>query len=52
MALGILFYFLFIYLFWLHLVFIALHRLSLVAASGGYSLLWCESFLLQWLLLL
>ena len=26
-----------IYLFWLHWVFIALHRLSLVAVSGSYS---------------
>ena len=26
--------------------------LSLVAVSGGYSLLWCEGFSLQWLLLL
>ena len=41
-----------IYLFWLHWVFIALHRLSLVAASGSYSSLQCESFLLQWFLLL
>ena len=29
-----------------------LHRLSLVAASGGYSLLQCMGFSLQWLLLL
>ena len=28
----------FIYLFWLLWVFVAAHRLSLVAASGGYSL--------------
>ena len=35
-----LFIYLFIYL-WLHWVFIAGHRLSLVAASGGYSLLRC-----------
>ena len=44
---------LFIYLFtdfWLHWVFIAVHRLSLVAASGGYSSLWCVGFLLRWLL--
>ena len=41
-----------IYLFWLHWVFIALHRLSLVAVSGSYSSLQCESFLLQWFLLL
>ena len=33
-------------------VFIAMHRLSLVALSRGYSSLWCTSFSLQWLLLL
>ena len=33
-------------------VFVAAHRLSLVAASGGYSLLWCVGFSLRWLLLL
>ena len=33
-------------------VFIALHGFSLIAASGGYSVLWCMSFSLQWLLLL
>ena len=38
---------LFIY-FWLHLVFIAALRLSLVAASRGYSSLRCAG--LQWLL--
>ena len=38
--------------FWLRWVFIAAHRLSLVAASGDYSLLWCVGFSLQWLLLL
>ena len=37
---------LFIYLFiiiiiWLRWVFVAARRLSLVAVSGGYSLLWC-----------
>ena len=52
MALGILFHFFFIHLFWLLWVFIALHRLSLVAASGIYSLLQCKRFSLQWLLLL
>ena len=41
---------LFIY-FWLHWVFVAVHGLSLVAASGGYSSLWCAG-LLRWLLLL
>ena len=29
-----------------------LHGLSLVVVSGGYSLLWCLGFPLQWLLLL
>ena len=45
----------FIYLFlffWLCWVFIAVHRLSLVAASGGYSSLQCAGFSLRWLLLL
>ena len=41
----------FIY-FWLCWVFFASHRLSLVAVSGSYSLLWCVDFSLQWLLLL
>ena len=43
--------FLLIY-FWLCQVFVAARRLSLVAASGGYSSLWCAGFSLQWLLLL
>ena len=42
---------LFIY-FWLHWVFIVVRGLSLVAASGSYSLLWCVGFSLLWLLLL
>ena len=42
---------LFIY-FWLCWVFVAVHGLSLVAVSGGYSLLRCVGFSLQWLLLL
>ena len=33
-------------------VFVAACRLSLVAASGGYSSLWCVGFSLWWLLLL
>ena len=37
--------------FWLHWVFVALHRLSLVVASEGSSSLWLEGFSLQWLLL-
>ena len=41
----------FIY-FWLHWVFVAVHGLSLVAASRGYSLLQCAGFSLWWLLLL
>ena len=43
--------FLFIY-FWLCWVFVAARGLSLVAASGGYSWLWCTGFSLRWLLLL
>ena len=42
---------LFIY-FWLHWAFIAVHGLSLVAVSRGYSLLRCAGFSLRWLLLL
>ena len=42
---------LFIY-FWLCWVFVAACGLSLVVASGGYSLLQCAGFLLRWLLLL
>ena len=42
----------FIYYFWLCWVFVAARGLSLVVASGGYSLLWCAGFSLQWLLLL
>ena len=45
------FIYLYIY-FWLYQVFVAVCRLSLVAASRGYSLLWCTDFSLQWLLLL
>ena len=44
-------YFIYFY-FWLHCVFVAVHRLSLVVASGGYSWLGCMGFSLQWLLLL
>ena len=50
-AFFIYFSFLFIY-FWLHWVFIAACRLSLVAASGVSSSLLCEGFSLRWLLLL
>ena len=41
----------FIY-FWLCGVFVAAHGLSLVAASGDFSSLWCAGFSLQWLFLL
>ena len=44
-------FYLFIY-FWLHWVFVAARRLSLVVASGGYSSLPCAGFSLQWLILL
>ena len=37
---------------WLCWVFAVAHGLSLVLASGGYSLLRCVGFSLQWLLLL
>ena len=37
---------------WLRWVFVAGCGLSLVAASGGYSLLWCAGVSLRWLLLL
>ena len=43
--------FLFVYFFWLRWVFVAVLRLSLVVASGGYSSLWCMGFSLWWLLL-
>ena len=48
------YFFKFIYFiyFWLRWVFIAARGLSLVAASGSYSSLWCVGFSLQWLLLL
>ena len=45
------FFSLFIY-FWLHWIFVAACRLSLVAASRGYSSLRCVGFSLWWLLLL
>ena len=51
---GVLFlykFILFIY-FSLHWVFVAVPGLSLVVASGGYSLLRCAGFSLRWLLLL
>ena len=45
------FSYLFIY-FWLSWIFVAVHGLSKVVASGGYSSLRCAGFSLQWLLLL
>ena len=39
------------YYFWLRWVFAAVHELSLVVVSGGYSLLWYTGFSLRWLLL-
>ena len=45
------FFNLFIY-FWPHRVFVAARGLSLVAASRGYSSVWCAGFSLRWLLLL
>ena len=53
--LSILFIYLFLNLFiyfWPRWVFIVVCGLSLVVVSGGYSLLWCMGFSLQWLLLL
>ena len=44
-------YFIYFYL-WLHCVSVAVRRLSLVAASGGYSWSRCTGFSLWWLLLL
>ena len=53
MSFSFSFFFKFIYLyFWLHWVFVAVRGLSLVAVRGGYSLLQCVGFSLQWLLLL
>ena len=34
-------------MYWLCQVFLAARRLSLVAASGGYSSLWCAGFFQQ-----
>ena len=47
----VIFFFFFALFFWLHWVFVAMHGLSLVAASGSYSSLWCSGFSLQGLLL-
>ena len=45
-------FYLFIYFiyFWLRWVFVAVHGLSLVVVSEGYSSLWCAGFSLRWLL--
>ena len=44
-------YFLFFnFYFWLCWVIVAARGLPLVAASRGYSLLWCTGFSLWWLL--
>ena len=45
------FFYSFIY-FWLHWVFVGVHRLSTVVEGSGYSSLWCLVVLLWWLLLL
>ena len=45
------FFFFNLFFFWLHWVFVAVHGLFLVVASGGCSLLWCAGFSLWWLLL-
>ena len=50
--LGILFFKIYLFYFWLHWVFIAARGLSLVAVSRGYSSLRCACFSLWWLLLL
>ena len=44
--------FIYLFIFWLHWVFIAVCGLSLVAVSRGYSPLQCTGFPLRWLLLL
>ena len=45
-------FFIHLFNFWLHWAFAAARRFSLVAESGGYSLLRCTDFSLRWLLLL
>ena len=50
---SIIFYkFIYLFIYWLCWVFIAACGVCLVAASGGYSSLWCAAFSLWWLLLL
>ena len=41
-----------LFFFWLRCVFVAERGFSLIAVSGGYSLLQCAGFSLRWLLLL
>ena len=47
----LIFFFNYLFYFWLHLVFVALWGLSLVAASRGFTSLQCEGCSLQWHLL-
>ena len=49
---GCVLYRTFFFFFWLCWVFLAVHELSLVVASRGYTSLRCMGFSLQWLLLL
>ena len=44
--------FIYLFIFWLRWVFVGVHGLSLVAASGGRSSLRCAGFSWRWLLLL
>ena len=44
--------FIYLFIYWLRWVFVAVRGLSLVVASKGYSSLWCTCFSLWWLLLL
>ena len=46
------FFVFFVFVFWLCWIFVAMCGLSLVAASGGYSLLRYVGFSLRWLLML
>ena len=52
LSLDVVFCFVFNLYFWLHWVFVAARRLSLVAAGGGCSSLRCMAFSLRWLFLL
>ena len=40
----------YLFYFWLCWVFVTAHGLSLVAASGGHTLMWYTGFALRWLL--